>query len=134
MELDALALAVDDRVESMAASDEPARLFGVRQDAADVVLVLLWSGAGRELPPTLRPPAGLCAIALETSGWAAPLDEGRPSLHPLRRRIHQTVLVYGDGDHVSVLRYEDGQPHVLRGAIGFVLDLLVACWKRRHRR
>jgi len=43
------------------------------------------------------------------------------------------VLISGDGgEDISVLRYEGEDPQVLRGAIGDVLDLMVACWSRRE--
>jgi hypothetical protein len=45
--------------------------------------------------------------------------------------VHQTVIVGGDGEDVSVLRHDDGEPRLLRGAVGMVPDLLFACWARR---
>ena len=81
--------------------------------------------------------AGASAIVLDTGGWAAPMeDDGsvatRPSRHPARRRIHHTTLIHGAGRDISILRYEDDEePVVLDGAIGFVYELLVACWARR---
>ena len=40
-------------------------------------------------------------------------------------------MIFGDAEDVSILRSEDAEPQILRGAIGFVQDLLVACWRRR---
>jgi hypothetical protein len=135
-EADALARVVDIRVLQLADGLDPARAFGVRRRGDHVVLVPFWSGVARDMPRDLTPPDDCCAIALETGGWAAPMDEGwehtPPSLHPSRRRMHQTVLVYGDGVDVSVLRYDDEPPQVLRGGVGVVLELMLACWARRR--
>jgi hypothetical protein len=47
--------------------------------------------------------------------------------------VHHTVLVYGDGADLSVLRYDgDAAPVLMRDGVGVVLDLLVACWMRRR--
>jgi hypothetical protein len=132
-EANALARVVDERVLELPEGLDPARLFGVRLRDGRVVLVPFWSGAAREIPRGLRPPDGCCAIALETGGWSAPIDDEydcRPSEHPQRRRMHSTVLVYGNGIDVTVLRYDDGEPQVLRGGVGVVLELLQACWAR----
>ena len=134
-----LARAVDKRVCCLPEGSDPARLFGVRLRADDdFVLLPFWSGVARDIPEWLSPPAGVDAIALETGGWVAPMadvdDETlRPSRHPQRRRIHQTVLIHGEGEDVSVLRYvdSDDEPVVLEGAVGAVADLLVKCWSRR---
>jgi hypothetical protein len=135
-EADALAHAVDERILALPEGLDPARLFGVRCRDRGFALVPFWSGVAREMPYGLTPPDGCHAIALETCGWAAPLDDmdlvERPSEHPLRRRIHHTALVYGNGTDVSVLRYDDEEPLVLRGGVGFVLELLQACWARRR--
>ena len=135
-DFDALALAVDERVLALAPGLDPARLFGVRLRPGGFVLVPCWSGVARELPAYARPPDGSTAIALETSGWAAPLDDCaagvRPSEHPQRRRVHQTILVYGDDCDVAVLRYAAEAPQVVRGGRGAVFDRLVACWSRRR--
>jgi hypothetical protein len=137
LDLESLALAVDARVLALPEGVDPARLFGVRLRPRGVMLVPLWSGVARELPPWLSPPTEVLAIALATRGWAAPLDDDggmtvRPSEHPERRRIHQTAIVTGDGDDISVLRYDDEiAPVILRGAVGAVHELLVACWARR---
>ena len=133
-----LARAVDERVCCLPEGCDPARLFGVRMRADDFVLLPFWSGVAREIPDWLYPPPGVDAIALETGGWMAPMAESedetlRPSTHPERQRIHQTVLIHGDGEDVSVLRYvdRDDEPVVLEGAVGAVADLLVSCWARR---
>lgn len=154
MDLDALALAVDELVAVPAAERRVGRLFAVRctPDAGGdgvivaasgssgdaVVLELLAEGEARTLPRKVRPPAGVQAIALASGVWAAPLDDRPgtpPSLHPDRRRAHVTVLVAPEGDrdavNVSVLRYGDGTPSVLRGGIGLLHQRLVKCWSRR---
>jgi hypothetical protein len=133
----AFALAVDERVRSLPPGCDPARLFGVRMREDGFVLVPFWSGIAREIPEWICPPRGVVAIALDTGGWAAPMeDDGsvaeRPSRHPERRRIHHTALVYGAAADVSVLLYEGAtEPMVLEGAVGFVADLLLECWARR---
>ena len=154
MDLEALALAVDELVAVPAAERRCGRLFAVRctPDAAGdggphadpggsagtVVLELLAEGEARTLPQKVRPPAGVQAIALSSGVWAAPLDDRPgtpPSQHPDRRRAHVTVLVAPEGDrdavNVSVLRYGDGTPAILRGGIGLIHQRLVRCWSRR---
>jgi hypothetical protein len=138
-DVEELARAVDARVLSLPVGCDPARAFGVRlrqgNDGA-FVLVPFWSGVAREMPYGSSPPDGCVAIAMECRGWAAPMDgtEGvtRPSEHPERRRIHHTCLVYGAGSDVSVVRYEDDEPLIMRDGVGVVLDLLRACWSRRR--
>jgi hypothetical protein len=134
-EADALARVVDERVRQLPEGADPARMFGVRKRGDKVILVPFWSGVAREIPCGLIPPDDCCAIALETGGWAAPLDDDfsvRPSQHPSRRRMHQTCVVYGDGIDVTVLRCEHDPPEVLRGGVGLVLELLLSCWARRR--
>ncbi len=110
---------------------DPARLFGVRRRGR-VILVPFWSGVARELPGDMCPPDDCRAIAMESGGWSAPMDDVnewfRPSLHPARRRMRSTVLVYGDGIDVSVLRQGADEPQLLRGGVGLVLDLMRSCW------
>ena len=104
-----------------------------------VVLELVAEGEARTLPQKVRPPAGLRAIALASGVWAAPLEpegSGRPpSRHPDRRRAHLTVVVGTEGGRdavdVSVLRYGDGTPTVLRGGVGLIHQRLLRCWSRR---
>ncbi|MGQ0824666.1 MAG: hypothetical protein ACT4OX_06515 [Actinomycetota bacterium] len=138
-DLDAFALAVDARVRLLPLGCDPARLFGVRVRDERIILVPFWSGVAREIPPWLTPPDGCVALALDTSGWAAPMDgdgieeTGRASRHPERKRIHHTALVYGDhpDDEIGVLTYEDEPPQIMRGALGAVPELMTACWARR---
>ena len=85
------------------------------------------------------PPDGCDAIAIESGGWAAPMDGTvangtliRPSQHPEAERMHSTALVYGRGVDVTVLRVGDEPPRVMRGGVGVVPDLLRACWARRR--
>ncbi|HEY4410767.1 MAG TPA: hypothetical protein VGO87_12870 [Acidimicrobiia bacterium] len=152
MDLESLALAVDERVRVPAAERNMGRLYAVRSapdpddgdddpagggPGARVVLELVAEGEARTLPQTFRPPAGLRAVALASGVWAAPLDERgpSPSRHPERRRAHLTVIVGAeglrDGVDVSVLRYGDGEPTVLRGGAGLIHQRLLRCWSRR---
>lgn len=154
MDLDALALAVDELVRVPAAERRSGRLYAVRctpDTAGDaltdvhpggyrpgVLLELLAEGEARTLPHNVRVPAGVQAIALASGVWAAPLDDRPglpPSQHPARRRAHLTVLVAAEGDRdavdVSVLRYGDGTPTVMRGGMGLIHQRLVNCWSRR---
>jgi hypothetical protein len=166
MDLETLALAVDEQVRMPAAERRHGRLYAVRcgpaaggddggagdadsqgsggspgPDAGSgaVKLELLAQGEARALPQKIDPPAGARAIALVSGVWAAPMDEAAfarsPSRHPERRRAHLTVLVGGedgnDGVDVSVLRYADGAPTVIRGGVGLIHHRLLHCWSRR---
>jgi hypothetical protein len=171
MDLEALALAVDERIRVPAAERRDGRLYAVRSgpavapdpdcagrdggsrdddddDGGDdgtggagaaVVLELLAEGEARTIPQKIRPPAGVQAIALASGVWAAPMEpEGpslRPSQHPERRRAHLTVVVGREADHdgvdVSVLRYGDGSPTVMRGGVGLIHQRMLRCWSRR---
>ena len=155
MDLEALAVTVDQLVHAPAAERGSGRLYAVRctpdtagdsapqeeavREAADVVLELLAEGEARTLPQKVRPPAGVRAIALASGVWAAPMDDDlwhrSPSRHPQRRRAHLTVLVGVEGEHdavdVSVLRYGDGSPTIMRGGIGVIHQRMVRCWSRR---
>src|SRR5581483_4119507 len=132
MDLETLALAVDEQVRVPAAERRHGRLYAVRCDGAGnepdaerdgasaggagggarVELELLAEGEARTLPQKVHPPAGARAIALVSGVWAAPMDEAGlalpPSRHPERRRGHLTVIVGGEDGHdgvdVSVLR------------------------------
>src|SRR3954447_3765033 len=140
MDLEALALAVDERIWVTAAERGAGRFYAVRCGSeAGLALDLLATGEARTLPQRVRLPAGLDAIALTSGVWAAPMDdEGLglpPSRHPDRRRAHLTVLVgvedAVDGVEVSVLRYGDGAPTVLRGGVGLIHQRVLRCWSRR---
>ena len=111
------------------------------------IVDLLGAGIARELTPRIRPPAGLVAIALSCSGWAAPMPDDdldeveRPSLHPMRRRVAVTTVVGerhagSDDDEPtevwSYVRVADEEPKLLDGGIGYVHDQLVRCWERRR--
>jgi hypothetical protein len=170
MDLEALALAVDEHIRVPAAERQDGRLYAVRSapgigtdhdraggarngrgddddggdDSTDgagaaVVLELLAEGEARTIPQKVRPPAGVQAIALASGVWAAPMEpEGLntpPSQHPERRRAHLTVVVGREADRdgvdVSVLRYGDGSPTVMRGGIGLIHQRMLRCWSRR---
>lgn len=154
MDLDALALAVDELVRWPAAERRSGRLYAVRcapaaagdapasnhpgAAAGAVVLELLAEGEARTLPQKVRPPAGVQAIALTSGVWVAPLDDHPgppPSRHPHRRRAHVTNLIACEGDRdavdVSVIRYGDGEPMVMRGGMGLIHDRMMRCWSRR---
>jgi hypothetical protein len=138
--LDDLARAIDERLHALPMGSDPARLFGVRLRGDDFVLVPFWSGVARAIPAGLEPPVGCVAIVLDGGGWAAPMnDDGtidaRPSLHPQRRRMHHTCVVFGDDAcDVTVLRTDGDPPRLMRGGTGFVLDLMRACWSHRTMR
>jgi hypothetical protein len=155
MDLETLAVTVDQLVHAPAAERGSGRLYAVRctpdaagdsafqegagSDAAGVVLELLAEGEARTLPQKVRPPAGVRAIALASGVWAAPMDDDlahrSPSQHPKRRRAHLTVVVGVEDDRdavdVSVLRYGDGDPTVMRGGVGLIHQRMVRCWSRR---
>jgi hypothetical protein len=143
MDLEALALAVDDRIRVPAAERSAGRLYAVRSESDaegdGVALDLLAEGEARTLPQRVRVPAGVQAIALASGVWVAPMeDEGPnrpPSQHPERRRAHLTVLIGCEDDRdavdVAVLRYGDGAPTVLRGGAGLIHQRMLRCWSRR---
>jgi hypothetical protein len=99
-DFDELARAVDARIQDLGEGIDPARLFGVRLRENGFVLVPFWSGVAREIPFGIAPPDDCVAIALDTGGWAAPMnDDGsvdcRPSQHPLRQRTYRAGLWRG---------------------------------------
>ena len=98
-----------------------------RQDDAGRVVVRV----ARELPWSFVPPSGLLALALESSGWAAPMDDDgdlscRPSQHPHRRRMHHTAIVAGDGIEIGVLRVADDEPQIMRVRS---VSCRICCWR-----
>jgi hypothetical protein len=136
-EIDELARDVHARIAAFPPGVDPARCFGVRVRAdGGFALVPFWSGVARELPTQLRPPDGCWGIALDSGGWAAPMDDDatlRPSQHPRRKRMYQTAIVYGpDATDVTVLEVEGDEEQVLRGAVGLVPELMRAVWSRRR--
>lgn len=138
MDLDALALAVDERIHRPAATRDDACLYGVRLCGDGFALEVLARGEARLLPQNVRPPAGLAAIALSTGAWAAPMDEDgsierRPSRHPRRWRVHVTTVVAQDGADRSVIRAGDGVPMLVSDGYGLVNQRLIRCWARRRR-
>ncbi|MDQ1508059.1 MAG: hypothetical protein QOD57_5786 [Actinomycetota bacterium] len=143
MDLEALALAVDDRIRVPAAERSSGRLSAVRSESDaegdGVALDLLAEGEARTLPQRVRVPAGVQAIALASGVWVAPMEDDGPnrppSQHPERRRAHLTVLISSEDDRdavdVAVLRYGDGAPTVLRGGVGLIHQRMLRCWSRR---
>ena len=134
MDLEGLARTVDGQGHGAGLDRLPARLVGVRlTDGAGgpVVLEELARGEARQLPVGLRPPAGLAAIALIATAWAAPLDGVRPGRHPERRHVRLTVVIAGGGEDVSVLTEPTQPPQVLRGGVGVIHERMVRCWARR---
>jgi hypothetical protein len=143
MDLEALALAVDDRIRVPAAERSAGRLYAVRSESdaegAGVALDLLAEGEARTLPQRVHVPAGVQAIALASGVWVAPMEDDGPnrppSQHPERRRAHLTVLIGCEDDRdavdVAVLRYGDGAPTVLRGGVGLIHQRMLRCWSRR---
>jgi hypothetical protein len=143
MDLEALALAVDDRIRVPAAERSAGRLYAVRSESDaegdGVALDLLAEGEARTLPQRVRVPAGVQAIALASGVWVAPMEDDGPnrppSQHPERRRAHLTVLIGCEDDRdavdVAVLRYGDGAPTVLRGGVGLIHQRMLRCWSRR---
>lgn len=108
-------------------------------------LHVLVAGPARGLARRIRPPAGLAAVALVTSGWAAPLGEADaldapvPSLHPARRRVAVTALVgseLGPGlpgtTAWSCLRVAGESPKLVAGGLGVIHEQLIRCWERRR--
>lgn len=138
MDLEALARAVDEQAHTPGTERLPARLFGVRLlPGGPVRLEELGRGEARTLARQVRPPAGLAAIALTATAWAAPMEDGgtasaRPSRHPDRRQVQITVVMGGDGEDITVLRPDGGgAPEFLRGGVGVVHQRLQCCWSRR---
>jgi hypothetical protein len=146
MDLEALALAVDEQVGVPAAERNHGRLYAVRCEPDSGGSAPDTPNGDDEPPPSFPacaglagPPAGLHAIALTSGVWAAPLEDdpdGRPpSRHPERRRAHLTVVVGTEADRdgvdVSVLRYSDGSPTVMRGGVGLIHQRMLRCWSRR---
>lgn len=138
MDLEALAWAVDAQAHTPGSERLPARLFAVRLlPGGPVRLEELARGEARALPRQVRPPAGLAAIALTATAWAAPLEDdgtmtSRPRRHPDRRHVRITVVMGGAGEDVTILRPDaGGPPEVLRGGVGVIHRRLVCCWARR---
>jgi hypothetical protein len=53
-------------------------------------------------------PPDWLALGLVCRGWASPMDEGRPSRHPQRRRVMSVVLADRAGNLVGRTTGEDG--------------------------
>jgi len=142
MDLETIALVVDEHARVPAADRNGGRLWAVRVETDDtgaerVDVQLVTEGEARGLCRGLCPPAGLRAIAISSGVWSSPLEGAepyyqRPSLHPDRRRAHLTVIVGGEkGEDISVLRYADDEPTILRDGCGLVHEELQDCWFRR---
>jgi hypothetical protein len=107
----------------------PARLYGI---AADQTWVQVDEGEPYVIVElfTLLPGEDFVAVALVCEGWAAPLGTRRPSRYPGRERIRTVVAVARDGRRTSVLRRMGGQPEVIDGGQGELMDRLVAIWPK----
>ena len=107
----------------------PARLYGIEPGHT-------WTQVDEGEPYrivelfTLLPGEEFVAVALVCEGWAGPPDEGRPSRHPSRERIRTAVTVGRDGCRVSVLRRRGGEPEVIEGGQGALMELLLGVWPR----
>jgi hypothetical protein len=109
--------------------NQPARLFGITPaftwvqvdegDAYDIVGLF-----------TLLPGEDFVAVALVVEGWAAPPDRRRPARHPRRHRVRTTVAVDRNGGHVAVVRRRDGEPELMPGGSGALMDELLHIWER----
>jgi hypothetical protein len=107
----------------------PARLYGI---AADHTWVQVDEGEPYAIVElfTLLPGEDYVAVALVCEGWAAPPDAGRPSRHPKRERIRTVVAVARDGGRTSVLRRLGGQPEVIDGGKGELMERLLSIGPR----
>jgi hypothetical protein len=107
----------------------PARLYGID---ADHTWVQVDEGEPYAMVEvfTLLPGEDFVAVALVCEGWAAPPTAGRPSRHPKRERIRTAVVVARDGQRRSVLRRIGGEPEVLEGGAGELMERLLAIWPR----
>lgn len=119
--------------------EAPAMLFAVVAESAEEFSVeVLAVGDRYEVCAGIVLPARALALGMSVCGWAAPMAERgepfvRPSQHPKRYRIHQTILI-DDLHDGAVLRAGNGEPQYLEGANGIVYDLMVDCWERKERR
>lgn len=82
-------------------------------------------------------PAGVSALLLHTTGWAAPLapngeSEGLPSEHPQRRRV-ALIAVISDRGAGSALAFNDDPEHLVTdegSATGALAEALADAWSR----
>lgn len=96
-----------------------------------------------DLLETVTIPAEAQAVAVHTTGWAAPLNangevEGAPSAHPARRRVALMACVTSDpfGDAVmgSALGFEDDPEGIITDegeATGSLSEAIVEAWVGR---
>jgi hypothetical protein len=107
----------------------PARLYGIEPGHT-------WTQVDEGEPYqivelfTLLPGEDFVAVALVCEGWAGPPNQGRPSRHPSRERVRTAVAIGRDLTRVSVLRRRGGQPEVIEGGQGALMERLVAIWPR----
>ncbi|HVM08096.1 MAG TPA: hypothetical protein VM345_06530 [Acidimicrobiales bacterium] len=71
-------------------------------------------------------PPGWIAMGVVTMGWASPLSDVRPSLHPDRTRVRATILVTRDGRQVTTASFENGTAIDEPGE-GLIEDVLRRC-------
>ena len=72
-------------------------------------------------------PPDWLALGLVCRGWASPMDEGRPSTHPHRRRVTTVVLADRAGNLVGRTTGDDGRVMIDGPPTeGLVLELLRA--------
>lgn len=69
-------------------------------------------------------PPNCQALGVVMTGWSAPLGEGRPSEHPLRRRVCSTILADRAGNVTSRVLDERGDLVADGAGEGAVLDAL----------
>lgn len=93
-------------------------------DEIDLGLLPLDELHPAELLEGFEAPPECIALGLVTGGWAAPMFEGRPSRHPARRRVTNTVLIDRAGNVAGRLRWDDGTTLDEPPADGELLRLL----------
>lgn len=112
-----LAQEVESKVNSQYGFDDvgKAKLVGVSQGVSGVEFTKPCSHADiyelLEMPATLKLAKASLVVAVITTGWAAPLENGSesdvpPSQHPEKRRV-RLVVIANRQEVISVLRFQD---------------------------
>ena len=129
--LDALLHIVDRATDDF---DRPATLwFATADPTADPDGITLGCKEvdGHPLPHLLGfvAPPDWTVFGVTSCGWAAGMDGGcRPSQHPDRRRVRQTVLVGRSGATAGAIHFADGaEPFTEPPTEGVVLDAMLRC-------